>query len=279
MLHLDIEKRLGTFDLAIKAALPLKGVTAIFGPSGSGKSSLLRLIAGFEAPDKGHIRVAERVWAGGKPRIFVPPHHRDVAYVFQGGRLLNHLNVSGNLEYADKRAKTHRQSYSFEEVVEAFDLAQLMARKPATLSGGERQRVALAQALLTRPRLLLLDEPLSALDERRKQDILPYLDRLQSQFGIPMVYVSHDLREVTRIADQVLILDEGRKLALGGTVETLNAHGFRGDDGGKVGAILTGKIMRIDEQSQLMEIAVGAHTLRLPYDETHFQSQRDCIVR
>ena len=265
-LNLDVEKRFGDFQLAVKADMPLDGITAIFGPSGSGKSSLLRLITGFEEPDKGHIRFVEQVWAGRTPRIFVPPHRRDVAYVFQGGRLLNHLSVRGNLDYADKRSKARPQTYSAQDVISTFDLGSLMARKPETLSGGERQRVALGQALLTRPRLLLLDEPLSALDERRKLDILPYLDRLQSQFGIPMIYVSHDLREVTRIADHVLILEEGQARAFGKTVETLNAHGFNAEGNGKSGVILTGQVVRFDQALELMEIAIGAHTLRLPYD-------------
>lgn len=264
VLQIDIEKRLGAFDLAVQADLPLAGMTAIFGPSGSGKTSLLRLIAGFERPGKGHIRMGAQVWDDGTS--FTPPHQRDIAYVFQGGRLLPHLSVQGNLAFADKRAGAKRPAYSLDDIVAAFDLAPLIARKPATLSGGERQRVALAQALLTQPRLLLLDEPLSALDDHRKQLILPYLDRLQSQFAIPILYISHDLREVTRIADTVLMLQAGRKLAFGGAVETLNAHGFQTGREGKSGTILTGHVARNDMRLQLMEIKIGADSLRLPHD-------------
>ena len=269
MLHIDIEKRFGAFELAVKAALPLAGVTAVFGPSGSGKSSLLRLIAGFERPASGHISLENHVWAGGPAQVFLPSHKRGVAYVFQDGRLLPHLSVKGNLLYADKRADASRHAYSVQDVVSAFDLEALMARKPATLSGGERQRVALAQALLTRPRLLLLDEPLSALDERRKQDILPYLGRLQNQFSIPMLYVSHDIGEVTRIADNVLMLEAGRKTGFGETVQTLNAHGFQSGEAGRSGVILTGQVTSIDDRLQLMNIAIAEHMLRLPYDEAH----------
>ena len=270
MLHIDIEKRFGAFGLALRAALPLCGVTAVFGPSGSGKSSLLRLIAGFETPDLGHIRLDSHVWAEKASKRFILPHKRGVGYVFQGGRLLPHLNVYGNLTFADTRARQKGEpAYSFEDVVSAFDLGGLFDRKPETLSGGEQQRVALAQAILTRPRLLLLDEPLSALDDRRKQDILPYLDRLQSQFAIPMLYVSHDLREVTRIADRVLVLEAGHKIAFGDTVETLNAHGFQTEDAGRSGVVLTGQIARIDKRLQLMDISISEATLRLPYDDAY----------
>jgi len=266
MLEIDVEKRLGGFKLGVKAELPLRGVTALFGPSGSGKTSLLRLIAGLERPDRGHIKLAGEVWASATSNSFMPAHRRGVAYVFQGGRLLDHLRVAGNLAYADKRASQGRYSYTFEDVVAAFDLQALMARKPATLSGGERQRVALAQALLSRPRLLLLDEPLSALDRQRKEEILPYLDRLQSRFNIPMLYVSHDLGEVTRLSDKVLMLENGQKIGLGDTVDTLNTHGFGGEYAGRSGVILTGQIGVIDTRLYLMEVQIAGNTLRLPYD-------------
>ena len=269
MLEIDIEKRLGGFQLGVKAALPLSGVTALFGPSGSGKTSLLRLIAGLERPDNGYIKLAGDVWASTTLKSFMPAHRRGVAYVFQGGRLLDHLSVQGNLNYAHTRASKEEHSYTFDDVIAAFDLKSLLSRKPATLSGGERQRVALGQALLSRPRLLLLDEPLSALDARRKNEILPYLDRLQSQFDIPMLYVSHDISEVTRIADTVLMLEDGGKIAFGGTVETLNAHGFGTEDAGRSGVILSGRVAGIDTRLQLMDIAFAENTLRLPYAPTY----------
>ena len=268
-LDLDFTARFGDFTLALKEQLPVAGVTAVFGPSGSGKSSLLRLLAGFERPVSGHIQLEKQVWAGGSPQIFLPPHRRGIGYVFQGGRLLPHLTVRGNLDYADKRARLRLNAYTFEDVITAFDLADLFERKPGTLSGGERQRVALAQALLTRPRLLLLDEPLSALDDRRKQEILPYLEQLQDRFAIPTLYVSHNLREVVRLADRVLMLEAGQATAFGSAVEVLNAHGFRTGGASRSGTILTGKVTRIDERLQLMDIAIGEDVMKLPHDAAY----------
>lgn len=266
MLHLDCQARFGAFTLALNQALPVQGVTGIFGPSGSGKSSLLRLIAGFEPPSSGIIKMGETVWTQAQPRIFIAPEKRAIGYVFQGGRLFPHFSVAGNLDYGHKRARARNAAYSYDDVIAAFDLAPLLARRPGTLSGGERQRVALAQALLTRPRLLLLDEPLSALDQQRKQEILPYLVRLQSQFGLPMLYVSHDINEMARISDHVLMLDGGRAKACGETVETLNEHGFQTDGTGRSGTLLNGKITRFDARFGLMEIAVGEGVLKVPAD-------------
>lgn len=264
LLHIHITKRLGAFVLEVDTVLPLVGVTAIFGPSGSGKSSLLRLIAGLERPDRGTLRWADQVWSGDRPSDFLRPHLRGVSYVFQGGRLLDHLTVGGNLAYAETRARGRAQMARPDDVVAALDLAPLMARKPGTLSGGERQRAALGQALLAQPRLLLLDEPLSALDAPRKAEILPFLDRVHCSFGIPVLYVSHDLSEVTRLADKVLIMKKGRHLGFGDTVETLNTYGFETAGEGRSGIILTGHITRLDARLKLMEIAIGVHTLLLP---------------
>jgi len=267
MLTLDLEKRFGDFSLALKAALPLEGVTAICGPSGSGKSSLLRLIAGLERLDHGFIKLGEAVWSSASPSAFLPPHKRGVGYVFQGARLLPHISVAGNLAYADKRARHKAQPYGYNDILEAFDLGPLTHRKPDTLSGGERQRVALAQALLTRPRLLLLDEPLSALDEHRKHEILPYLARLRGQFALPMLYVSHDITEVTGIADRALMLENGKSVAFGETVETLNTYGFAVEGSGRSRVILTGKAGRTDTRLQLVDVEIGEATLKLPLDE------------
>lgn len=269
VLDIALEKRFGDFSLAVEARLPLHGVTAIFGPSGSGKSSLLRLIAGFERPGQGVIRLGNETWADTDQRLFVPPHRRGVGTVFQGGQLLPHLSVQANLAYADKRAHGLSRGYRLEDVVDAFDLAPLLGQKPSTLSGGERQRAALAQAVLTRPRLLLLDEPLSALDQNRKLEILPYLGRLQEQFNLAMIYVSHDMSEIMHIADHILVMENGQSVAFGQTVATLNKHGFETNGQGRSGVILPGQVTGIDQRLQLVEVAVGAAQLRLPLAPAH----------
>ena len=268
-LDIDLEKRFGGFSLAVKAALPTSGVTAIFGPSGSGKTSLLRLIAGFERPDAGHIQWPGTVWTDTASKIFIPPHKRAIGYVFQGGRLLAHKSVAGNLAFAEKRATRRKANFARADIIDACDLGSLLERTPESLSGGERQRVALGLALLTRPHLLLLDEPLSALDMARKYELLPYLDRVRTEFVMPMLYVSHDVSEVSQIADTVLILKDGASAAYGETVAALNAHAFSTDGEGRSAAILSGTVSCIDTGLQLVEVDIGAATLKLPLTAPH----------
>ena len=221
MLAVDAEKRLGTFSIAARFATAA-GVTALFGPSGAGKTTVVNMIAGLVAPDRGRITLADAVLFDSARRIDVPAHRRRIGYVFQEGRLFPHLSVAANLDYgrrmcglADDRAQTAR-------IVDLLDIGHLVGRRPGRLSGGERQRVAVGRALLMRPRLLLLDEPLASLDAARKREILPYLERLRDEVGIPMVYVSHHAGELRRIATSVVRLDGGRVAAVGGT-ELLDA--------------------------------------------------------
>ena len=266
-LDIHVEARLGDFSLAVRAALPASGVTGIFGPSGSGKTSLLRLIAGFIRPDKGHISWPGAMWTDTSTKTFTPPHKRDIGYVFQDARLLTHRSVSGNLAYAEKRAAARAQKFTRQDIVEACQLGPLLERMPEHLSGGERQRVALGLALLTRPHLLLLDEPLVGLDMARKDELLPYLERVRSEFGVPMLYVSHDVSEVSQIADNVLIMKDGQAAAFGETVATLNAHAFGAEGEGRSASILPGKISRIDNALQFVEVDIGGAALRLPLTE------------
>ena len=197
-------------------------MTAVFGPSGSGKTTLLRSLLGFETGSRGRIALNGEVWLDSERGVSVPPHRRPVGCTFQDGRLFPHLDVAGNLGYADRRsAGAAAASITHDDVVDALDLGPLLDRRPNTLSGGERQRAALGRALLSRPRLLLLDEPLSALDRRRKAEIMPYLLALHPRFGIPTLYVSHAVDEVALLADRVLVLADGRAQAFGGTVEVL----------------------------------------------------------
>jgi molybdate transport system ATP-binding protein len=216
MLTVDVEKRLGTFT--VNAAFQSEsGVTALFGPSGSGKTSIVGMIAGLVRPDRGRIVLDDEVLFDGATGRDQPIHRRQIGYVFQDGRLFPHLSVARNLDYGRWMSGKPRDEAQFRRVVELLDIAPLLKRRPGALSGGERQRVALGRALLMRPRLLLLDEPLASLDAGRKQDILPYFARLRDETRLPMIYVSHDSNEVKALANRVVLLDAGRVKATGGT--------------------------------------------------------------
>jgi molybdate transport system ATP-binding protein len=204
----------------VAQSFPGKGITALFGPSGCGKSTLLRVIAGFERGASGQVGFGPEIWQDG--RAFVAPHLRGVGFVFQDARLFAHLTARGNLDYAHRRAGTEPARYSFDDVVDVLDLAPLFARRSGQLSGGERQRVAIGRTLLARPRLLLMDEPLAALDTRRKAEILPYIARLPQAFGLPIIYVTHALDEVTQICDRIVALEGGRVVASGGVAKRWN---------------------------------------------------------
>ncbi|TVQ85360.1 MAG: molybdenum ABC transporter ATP-binding protein [Chromatiaceae bacterium] len=208
------------FVLEVDLALPGRGVTALFGHSGSGKTTLLRCIAGLERQGRGRLAFQGEVWQDSARRIFVPTHRRPLGYVFQEASLFPHLSVQKNLDYGRKRVGTE-PSVSLAQAVELLGIGHLLGRLPARLSGGERQRVAIARALATSPRLLLMDEPLAALDLKRKAEILPYLERLHAELDIPVFYVSHSPDEVARLADHVVLLAEGRAVASGGLQETL----------------------------------------------------------
>jgi molybdate transport system ATP-binding protein len=215
VLAVDVEKRLGAFTLAgrFKAT---GGVTALFGPSGAGKTTLVNMIAGLLAPDRGSIALDDTVLFDAAAGIDVPPHRRRIGYVFQEGRLFPHLSVRQNLDYGRRMSRHPRDSAAFARIAQLLDIGPLLDRRPRTLSGGERQRVAIGRALLIRPRLLLLDEPLASLDAARKHEILPYLVRLRDEAHVPMVYVSHTAAELRQIATNVVRLDAGRVVASGG---------------------------------------------------------------
>lgn len=208
------------FVLEVDLHLPARGVIALFGHSGSGKTTLLRCIAGLERQGRGRLAFKGEVWQDSARRVFVPTHRRPLGYVFQEASLFAHLSVQKNLTYGRKRvSQAHRVSLA--QAVELLGIGHLLDRMPARLSGGERQRVAIARALATSPRLLLMDEPLAALDLKRKAEILPYLERLHEELDIPVCYVSHSPDEVARLADHVVLLAEGRVVASGALQETL----------------------------------------------------------
>lgn len=215
MLSVDIEKRLGEFSLAAKFETT-GGATALFGPSGAGKTSIVNMIAGLIAPDRGRIALDGDALFDSAARVNVPAHRRRIGYVFQEGRLFPHLSVAQNLDYGRWMSGHAPDAAERERIVGLLDIGHLLPRRPGHLSGGERQRVAFGRALLMKPRLLLLDEPLASLDRARKLEILPYLARLRDEAHVPMVYVSHQAGEILRLASQVVRIEDGRVLASGG---------------------------------------------------------------
>jgi molybdate transport system ATP-binding protein len=215
MLVVDVEKQLGDFFLSARFETG-SGVTAVFGPSGAGKTTLVNMISGLVAPDRGRIAIEETVLFDSALRINLPPHRRRIGYVFQEGRLFPHLSVEHNLDYGRRMCGLPRDGAQMARIVGLLDITGLLERRPGRLSGGERQRVAIGRALLMRPRLLLLDEPLASLDVARKREILPYLERLRDEVGVPMVYVSHQAAELRRLATAVVRLAAGRVEAAGG---------------------------------------------------------------
>jgi molybdate transport system ATP-binding protein len=215
MLRLDIAKQLG--DFALEAAFASEGrVTGLFGASGAGKTSLVNIIAGLLRPDRGVIALDDEILDDVEKGVHVPPHRRRIGYVFQDARLFPHMNVEQNLDYGRRMNGLASDAAQKTRVTELLDIGHLLDRRPGKLSGGERQRVALGRALLSKPRLLLLDEPLGSLDEGRKVEILPYLIRLRDEANVPMVYVSHDAAEMRQLATQIVMLCNGRITALGG---------------------------------------------------------------
>ncbi len=261
-LAIDVRHQVGDFALQVSAAIALQGVTGLFGPSGSGKSTLLRILAGFEGAARGSVQAGETVWTDSSRGIHLPAYARPVGYLFQDARLFAHLDVRGNLEFAARRSGGGGPR--FDDVVAALDLQSLLARDCLRLSGGERQRVALGRTLLCNPQLLLLDEPLAALDARRKDEIIPYLDSIPTRFGIPTVYVSHSIAEIVRLASQVLVLEEGAVSAFGDTAAVLNALQPATPGIEPVASILDTVLVRQLPALHLSELACGEQSIYVP---------------
>lgn len=237
------------FTLDVELHLPSRGVSVLFGESGSGKTAVLRCIAGLEPNCRGHIQFNGDSWQD--ETRFVPAYQRPIAYVFQDASLFPHLSAKKNLEFAMRRAGTTVPGLSYAETVELLGIGHRLDRYPAQLSGGEQQRVAIARALLIHPRLLLMDEPLSSLDQARKQEILPYLETLKRELELPIVYVTHSPDEVARLADQLVVLDNGRVIASGAWQEALADPNFPIKLGEEAGVVLEAKITERDDQWQL----------------------------
>lgn len=251
------------FSMAVDLTLPGRGVTALFGPSGSGKTSCLRVIAGLEKLPGASVSMGQTVWQDADR--FVPPHQRGIGYVFQEDSLFAHLSVAGNMAYAQKRSATRRQPgtaapLSPDTISELLGIGHLHMRYPHQLSGGEKQRVAIARALLTVPNILLMDEPLAALDLPRKQEILPYLERLQRERSIPIVYVSHAADEVARLADYLILLDGGHVVASGELNTVLGQIDLPAAFIDDAGCVLTAEV-RAQESDMLTRLAFAGGEL------------------
>lgn len=243
------------FELDTDLDLPGRGVTALFGHSGSGKTSVLRCLAGLERAE-GRVEVNGEVWQDSARGLFVPTHRRALGYVFQEASLFEHLSVRRNLAFGERRIPAAQRRVPFDQAVALLGIEHLLERMPARLSGGERQRVGMARALLTSPRLLLMDEPLAALDGKRKAEILPYLERLHDELDIPVLYVSHSPEEVARLADHLVLLEAGRVLAsgpLGETLARLDLPTALDDD---AGVVVEGRVVAHDAAYQLLTLGL-----------------------
>ena len=244
------------FKLDVDLTLPGHGVTVLFGHSGSGKTTCLRCIAGLEQAEQGYLSVNGVVWQDSTRPFFAPPYKRSLGDVFQESSLFPHLNVRGNLEYGLRRVDPSRHRVSWEHIIDLLGIGHLLERMPSRLSGGERQRVGIARALLTSPSLLLMDEPMAALDLKRKNEILPYLERLNDELDIPMIYISHCPDEVARLADYVVLLDQGQVIAQGSLQDTMARLDLPIALGEDAGVVL---------EAQIAEHDVAYHLSRLDF--------------
>jgi len=254
----------GGFTLDVAFDLPGRGVTAIFGVSGSGKTSLLRCIAGLERADRGRLVVNGEIWQDDAAGVFVPVHLRPLGLVFQEASLFDHLDVRRNLDYGRSRVPAAQRRVSLEQAVELLGIVPLMERRPATLSGGERQRVAIARALATSPRLLLMDEPLASLDLQRKADVLPYLEKLYAELDIPILYVSHAPDEVARLADHLVLLEAGRVTAAGPTRELMTRLDLPLAHGDAAAAVIEATVTYLEPAWQLSHLEFPGGHISLP---------------
>lgn len=244
------------FQLEVELDLPRQGITVLFGPSGSGKTTLLRCVAGLERA-QGRITVGEEIWQDSLYKRWIPTWQRDLGYVFQEASLFEHMDVQANLHYGLSRVRKTGGNQALKTAISLLGIEHLQHRTIATLSGGERQRVAIARALAIQPRVLLLDEPLASLDIARRHEILPWLERLHHEAKIPMLYVTHNMEELTRLADYVVLLDQGRVKAQGDLTQTLSDPKFARFVAHQAGALLHGIITKRDTNYHLACVDIG----------------------
>ncbi|MGE0116062.1 MAG: molybdenum ABC transporter ATP-binding protein [Steroidobacteraceae bacterium] len=258
MLHIQFSKQQGAFKLDLNINTDSSGVIALFGHSGCGKSTTINLMAGLLQPDSGRLQLGDEVLFDSSQGISIASEQRRIGYVFQDARLFPHYTVVGNLRYGLQRTRGRTQDIGFDAVVELLGIGHLLQRRSFQLSGGEKQRVALGRALLAQPRLLLLDEPLASLDQARREEVLPYLERVRDQLGIPMVYVSHQFEEVLQLATHVVLMDQGRVLAQGNLPDISLRPELRALIGAEaIGTVVEGQVRSIDEAGGLAQIDVG----------------------
>ncbi len=264
MLKATLLKRRDGFTLSAQLEAPTPGVVALFGRSGCGKTTLINVISGLLDPDEGRVELNGTVLTDTRAGICVPVEKRRIGYVFQDARLFPHLSVLANLRYGEKRADRAAPVIVFDEVIALLGIQPLLARRPHQLSGGERQRVALGRALLSQPALLLLDEPLAALDAARREEVLPYLEALRDRLSIPMVYVSHQFEEVLRLATHVVLMEAGSVVCQGSLADVSLRPELRAIVGvDAVGAVLDGRVTRVDPNSALVDLRLGQGVLRV----------------
>ncbi|WP_347906874.1 molybdenum ABC transporter ATP-binding protein [Pseudomonas grandcourensis] len=281
MIQMRLKLHYSGFALDVDLQLPGRGVTALYGHSGSGKTTCLRCIAGLERADQGFIQVNDEVWQDSDNSIFIAPHKRALGYVFQEASLFPHLSVLANLEFGLKRIPKPQRRVDMAHATELLGIGHLLDRHPQHLSGGERQRVGIARALLTSPKLLLMDEPLAALDAQRKGEILPYLQRLHDELDIPVLYVSHSQDEVARLADHIVLLSNGKALAsgpIGQTLARLDLPLAMGDD---AGVVIEGRVSAYDADYQLLSLQLPGTTLdiRVPHTPMDVGQALRCKVQ
>ncbi len=265
MLEVAVAKRLSAFEIDAEFSCATDGIVALFGRSGAGKTSLVNMLAGLLRPDSGRIKIEGVTVFDSSRGLDLPPERRRIGYVFQEGRLFPHMTVRGNLTYGLRRAPAHERRIQLDQIVHLLGLEALLGRRPHDLSGGEKQRVALGRALLANPRLLLMDEPLAGLDQARKDEVLPFIERLRDELTIPIVYVSHAMPEIVRLADTMVLMSNGRVEAVGPLEEVTSRLDLRPLTGRyEAGAVLEARVVGQDTAFALTELSFAGGRLWVP---------------
>ncbi|MCG3734936.1 molybdenum ABC transporter ATP-binding protein [Vibrio cincinnatiensis] len=266
------------FQLQANLELPSRGVTVLFGHSGCGKTTCLRAIAGLVRVEQGEVRINNEQWQSWDGQIFIPTYKRRIGYVFQEPSLFPHLNVNQNLEYAEQRVKTQPTLFDRDSILQLLGIGTLLNRYPSQLSGGEKQRVAIARALLTQPQLLLMDEPLSALDHARKAEFLPYLERLQRRWDLPIIYVTHSVQELARLADHIVLFHQGNIVASGGAQQIMSDAKFSHLLGEEMGSVFDTVVKKHGEKYGMTELMYGDVIFHVPGKIATLGERKRCRI-